>query len=122
MRRRSVIITLSLVAIAAGLFTSNAVAGDKHKYRRVAEFTAVGKPKQIELDQKAGWCMIRVMEGTVIIDSVVVVEGKKKTKIAVTNTLKKGDKKTVDLGPSRKITALIVNDREGGTYRVYLKQ
>ncbi len=122
MKKISLITILSLVAISACVFMPNAVADGKHKYRRVAEFTAKGKPKRIELNQKAAWCMIRVMEGTVIIDSVVVVEGEKKTKVPVTNTLAKGDKKTINIGPRRQITALIINDREGGTYRVYLKQ
>jgi hypothetical protein len=122
MKQKLLITILSLVAITACIYMPNAVAGGKHKYRYIAEFKAEGKPKRMELSRKAGWCMIRVTEGTVIIDSVVVVEGDKKTMVPVTNKLVKGDKKTINIGPSRQITALIINDREGGTYKVYLKQ
>jgi len=122
MKIRSAVSILAVVAVAAGLFVPASIAGHKHKYRQVAEFKAGGKAKELQLDRKAGWCMIRILEGVVIIDSVVVVEGKKKTMIPVTNKLVKGDKKTIDLGPSRHITGLIINDREDGKYRVYLKQ
>ena len=117
--------TLCLTAIALLLctcFVLSSMGGDKHKFRRVAELTATGGPKEVALDQEAKWCMIRVMKGTVIINTIVVREGAKKTPITVAKRLNKGDKHVVDLGPKRRITGLRISDDAGGTYRVYLKR
>jgi len=98
-----------------------AARADKADFERVAEFKAEGDAKEVSIERKCEDCMIRVMQGRVIISTLVVREGGKKTPIKVTAELKEGDKHVIPLGERRQITGFRISDGGGGTYRVYVR-
>jgi hypothetical protein len=121
MTARRMTLILAAAALCGCLCVPDAHAG-KRKFRRVAELEAGGGVKEIAVDRDAAYCMIRVMDGTVIINTIVVREGSKTTPHTVAAKLNKGDKKVVDIGPRRRITGLRISDDGRGKYRIYLKR
>ncbi len=104
-------------------FAQNVNAG-KHKFFQVAEFTATGGAHEVKLDgvKEASWLKIHVMSGTVVINTVVLREGSKKTPIKVTVKLTKGQEHTVSLNGMHSLTGIRISNNGGGVYRVYLKK
>lgn len=104
-------------------FVQNAEAG-KPKYFQVAELTAKGGAKEVKLDKvkEASWLMIHAIDGNVVINTIVLREGSKKTSIKVVTKLAKGNKKEVSLNGRRSLTGIRISDGGGGKYRIYLKK
>lgn len=114
---------LVIAAVCVFSFVQNAEAG-KHKYFQVAELTAKGGAHEIKLDKvkEASWLMIHAIEGHVVVNTVVLREGGKKTPITVATSLNKDQKKEVSLGGRKQLTGIRISNTGGGKYRVYLKK
>ena len=96
-------------------------AADKPDFDRMGEFTAVGEAKEVTIDRKCQDAMIRVMQGTVIVNTFVIREGAKTTPVKIMREMKAGDKHVIPLGERRHITGFRISDGGGGTYRVYVR-
>ena len=113
-----------VVAIVCAFgFVQNAEAG-KPKYFQVAELAAKGGANEVKLDKvkEASWLMIHAIEGNVVINTIVLREGAKKTPITVATKLTKGQKKEVSLSGRKSLTGIRISNTGGGKYRVYLKK
>ena len=110
------------MVIAFG-FVQNAEAGKK-KFFQVAELTASGGASEVKLNgvKEASWLKVHVMEGTVVINTVVLREGAKKTSIKMAVKLEKGKEHTISLNGMHSLTGIRLSNSGGGVYRVYLKK
>ncbi len=112
-----------MVAVCVFGFVQNSEAG-KHKYFQVAELTAKGGANEVKLNKakEASWLMIHAIEGNVVINTIVLREGAKKTPITVATKLTKDQKKEVSLGGRKSLTGIRISNTGGGKYRIYLKK
>ena len=112
-----------IAMVCAFGFVQNAEAG-KPKYFQVAELTAKGGAHEVKFDKvnRVSWLLIHAAEGNVVINTVVLREGKKKTPITVATKLTKGQKKEVSLNGEKSLTGLRISNTGGGKYRVFLKK
>lgn len=111
-----------VAAILGGVVLCAPDASAKSKYAQVAELTAGGDAKEVAVNKEISKCMIEVIEGSVIINTVVVREGGNKTPITVAARLEKGAKHEIALGGAKMVSGLRISDAGRGTYRVHVKR
>ncbi len=91
----------------------------KGGWHALGDFQTGGEAKEVACNREASRCAIYVLEGDVIINTLVVREGGKKTPIRVTVRLAKGQKPhVISLGAKRLITGFRISDGARGKYRV----
>lgn len=107
-------------ALAVLLLTSfSALAGSG--WHKVAELDAGGDGKEVSVNRDCSVCLIKCEEGSVIINTVVIREGGKKTPKTVGKRLNKGDSEQVPFGDKINVTGLRIGDDGRGHYEVYVK-
>ena len=115
MNIRSMFAPLALVTL---LTASTSFAGDWHK---IGIFTANGDAKEMAVNRNCSVCLIKVTDGSVIINTVAVREGDKATHIKVGRRIEKGDQAEVQVGDKLYVTGFRMSDDGKGTYIVYVK-
>lgn len=109
------------VVVAVALAGSEALARDRPSADdQPVELRAIGEPKEVPVNREVTGCRIEVVNGSVIINTVVVREGGKKTPITVGRRLGVGESVDLPFGPKRLVTGLRISDGGGGTYRVFI--
>jgi hypothetical protein len=111
---------VSVAVVFLGMFAMSVFAGDKIVFKEAGEYQAKGEAKEVKVSQAVRYCRIDVVEGTVIINTIVIREGGKKTPIKVVAKLQKDAKHVVDFGKIHNITGIRISDDSGGKYKVML--
>ena len=111
-------IHLFIALLAAGFLSQSALAGGWHK---VGSFTAGGDAKEMGVDRNCSACLIKVTEGSVIINTVVVREKSSKDPIKVGERIEKGGSKEIDVGDKLYVKGCRISDDGRGKYDVYVK-
>jgi hypothetical protein len=89
-------------------------------WQRVAQLQAVGGPKEVAVNRPVSRCLIKCVNGTVIINTVVIREGANKTPFTVAKSLAKGQQHIIELGSNRQVTGCRISDGGGGTYEIHV--
>ena len=119
--RKSTRVGMMTVAVAmlVSLFAGAAVAAD---YKQVASLTAGGKAKEVSVNRSARQCLLRVDEGSVIINTIVVRQGGNKKSVTVARKFQKGKDQVIKFfDQAQPITGLRISDSGTGRYRLFLK-
>lgn len=87
--------------------------------RVVAEFNAGGGAKEVGYIGNSSMCVIEVLSGSVIINSVVIRKGAVKQSVVVRGRFEQGQHHFISLGDG--VTGLRISDGGKGRYRVYVK-
>jgi hypothetical protein len=108
------------VLLLAVLSAGSAVAGPK--WKNLGDFTTGGGAKEIAVNREISEIAIDVKEGRVLINTLWVREGAKKTEITVAREMNKGDKTHfIKLDGKRNVTGFRVSDGAQGRYRISVK-
>jgi hypothetical protein len=108
------------ISFAAFLLTATlALAGSG--WHKVADLDAGGDGKEVAVNRNCSVCLVKVTDGTVIINTIVVREGDKKSPISVSQRIGKGDARQVNVGDKKYVTGLRIGDDGRGHYEVYVK-
>ena len=106
--------------LLALLSAGPAVAGPK--WKNLGDFTTGGGAKEIAVNREISEIAIDVKEGQVIINTLWVREGAKKTEITVAKAMNKGDETHfIKLDGQRNVTGFRVSDGAKGRYRISVK-
>ena len=109
-----------LTLAAALVLTATVYAKDEVEFKEAGEYVAKGGAKELRIEKDVRYCRIDTVDGSVIINTIVIREGGKKTPVKVTARINKGEKHTVDFGKVYSITGLRISDGAGGKYKVML--
>lgn len=109
-------IAYSLITAVA---TVSALAGSG--WHRVGTFDAGGDAKESAVNRACSTVLIRVTDGSVVIQTVVVREGDKKTPHSVGQRLDKGQQREIAIGNNPLVTGLRISDEGRGRYDVFVK-
>lgn len=94
----------------------------KGDWHALGDFQTGGEAKEVAVNREVSQCAIYVLEGDVIVNTLVVREGGKKTPIPVTVRLAQGQKPyVIPLGAKRLITGFRISDGARGKYCVSVK-
>ncbi len=115
MKFRSLIFATAFLTIFSA---TSALAGEWHK---VGTFTAGGDAKEMAVNRNCSTCLIKVTDGSVVINTVVIREGDKKTPKTVGRRIEKGDQAEIQVGDKLYVTGFRISDDGRGTYLVYVK-
>ena len=107
-------------AAAAGR-RGRAEEAHKGKWTVIADLTAGGGAKEVKEECRASTCLITCTDGSIIINTVVLRQGGKKTPFTVTSRLKKGESKEITIGDDVNVTGFRISDTGRGRYTVSLK-
>ncbi len=108
------------IMMLALLTAGTAVAGPK--WKNLGDYNTGGGAKEIAVNREVSEIAIDVKEGRVIINTLVVREGGKKTPITVAKEMNKGDKTHfIKLDGKRHVTGFRVSDGGQGRYRISVK-
>lgn len=118
MKRRMKAWAMAAVAIAVLFLTVSAQAGD---WRKKADLFSGGGGKEVTVDANIKAVKIRCLDGSVIINTIWVREGGRKTQHKVTRRLEKGEEHILHLDTTRYVTGLRIGDDARGKYRVWVK-
>ena len=106
--------------LLALLTAGTATAGPK--WKNLGDFTTGGGAKEIAVNREVSEIAIDVKEGQVIINTLWVRAGAKKTEITVAKAMSKGDKTHfIKLDGRRNVTGFRVSDGAQGRYRISVK-
>ncbi len=103
-------------AVGMALAVSNAEA--KPKWHTAGEFTAGKDAKEVPINHQISEVQIVCVEGSVIINTIVVREGSKTSPIRVAARLNKGDTHVVRVGDKINVSGLRISDDGRGRYVV----
>ncbi len=87
-------------------------------WARVAILQASPDAKEVAVNRNVSSIRIRVIEGTVIINTVVARQGTQRTAYTVGRRLQTGQHVDVDLGGRRNVTGLRISDDGRGRYEI----
>lgn len=107
-------------AMALALAVSNAEA--KPKWHTAGEYAAGKDAKEVPINHQISEVQIACIEGSVIINTIVVREGSKTTPIRVAARLNKGDTHVVRVGDKINVSGLRISDDGRGRYVVRARQ
>ncbi|MDD5705804.1 MAG: hypothetical protein PHR35_07745 [Kiritimatiellae bacterium] len=89
---------------------------------KIDDIQAGGGAKELAVNRSVARIAIRALEGDVIINTVVVREGGKKTPYPLAIRRAKGQESyVIELGSRRQVTGLRISDGGRGVYRVSVK-
>lgn len=111
---------MGTVAVVLAMTMAGLVYGDH--WHKVAELTAGGEAKEVTVDKTISKCVIKCTSGSVIINTLVVREGEKKTPIKVVTTFTEGQEKLIEIGERRMVTGFRISDQGSGTYAVSVNE
>jgi len=109
-----------LAAVVALACCGVAQAGDD--WDRVASLTAGGDAKEVAINKGAKHILIKVKEGEVVINTVVVREGGNKTPYTVARKIAAGDHHIIDLPAKIMVSGLRISDAGRGAYEVHVRR
>ena len=92
------------------------VAGEK--WTPVARLTAGGGVKEVPLQCAAQRCLIRCIDGSIIVNTVVAREGGSSSPFRVGRRFALGEEQIVDFGSVRELTGLRISDDGQGVYEI----
>lgn len=107
--------------IVAGLVLLAGVTVASAGWKLASEVTAGGGAKELAVNRTIQTVQIHCITGPVIVNTIVVREGGKKTPFTVARRFNDGEKQNIDLGQSRNVTGLRISDGGRGTYKVFTK-
>jgi hypothetical protein len=110
-----------LIAFAFVLALTSTLAFAGSGWHMVGAFDAGGEAKEMGVNRNCSVCLVKVTEGSVIINTVVVREGGKKTPHTVGQRIEKGDHREIDIGSKIYATGFRISDDGRGHYEVYVK-
>lgn len=109
-----------LGATALAFLVSDAMAGDP-KWRQVAELQTGGEAKEVTLTGvPIERIMIRCVDGSVIINTVVVRVGEAKKSITVARRIPVHEQHVIELNERQSATGLRISDAARGRYEVFV--
>jgi hypothetical protein len=108
------------IIIALALVTVDSMA--EKAGVKVAELTAGGDAKEVEVNQQISKVLIKCTEGSVIINTVVVRDGGNKTPFTVGTRLNQGEEQQVTVGNNVNCSGLRISDDGRGKYVVRVKK
>lgn len=121
MKRNRCLFAVGIVtAISLCLSGSDSLGKDKNPWVRVAELTAGGEAKEVQVHATARQCRIQCVEGSVAIKTLVVREGADKATITVASKIEAGEQKDIELEREMEITGFRVSDGGQGRYEIYV--
>lgn len=110
---------LLLSAFIFAISASFALAGSG--WHKVASLDAGGEAKEVAVNRNCSVCLVKVTDGSVIINTVVVREGEKKTPHTVGARIEKGGNQEIGIGSKTYVTGFRISDDGKGHYEVYVK-
>jgi len=98
-------------------------SAEAKKFVKLADLSTGGGAKEVACNADAV-SIVRIVctEGHVIINTVVVREGGKKTPHTVARRLEKGQNHAIQLGSPRKVTGIRISDDGNGKYVVQVRR
>lgn len=108
----------AIAAVAVLLFFAGPLRAD---WTRVGEATAGGGAKEFSVSGRSNMARIKCLEGTVIVNTLVVREGGQRSPITVARRLQAGEHVDVDLGGVRNVTGFRISDDGRGRYEVSMR-
>ncbi len=110
-----------LAALCLAAWATAAVAGDD--WDPVAKkLQASGGAKEVEVNQSVKHILIKVKDGEVIIQTLVVRQGGNKTPYPVGRRMAKGEHHIIDLPERVMVTGFRISDGGGGRYEVHVRK
>lgn len=94
----------------------------KDRWEPVADLSPSRDAKEVAVNRSIRWVQLECLEGSVIINTVVIREGGAKDPITVARRFQAGEKHDIDLGRERNVTGLRISDGGRGRYRVSTKK
>ncbi len=111
---------MGIVALGFVMATAGLVYADH--WHKIAALTAGGDAKEVTVDKTISKCIIKCTSGSVIINTLVVREGAKKTPIKVVTTFTEGQDKLIEIGERRMVTGFRISDQGSGTYSITVNE
>lgn len=108
-------LTVLVALVATGVFADKAGV-------KVAELTAGGDAKEVAVDQPVSKVVIKCIEGSVIINTVVVRNGGESTPHKVGARINKDEVQQITVGNRVPCTGLRISDDGNGKYVVRVKK
>ncbi|NLG35656.1 MAG: hypothetical protein GX548_09925 [Lentisphaerae bacterium] len=93
----------------------------KDRWEALTELSAGKDAKEVAVNRSIRMVQIECLDGSVIINTLVVREGGAKDALTVGRRFNAGDKQDLDLGRVRNVTGLRISDGGRGRYRVSTK-
>lgn len=118
MREYNLAHRLLLMVLVSLLFTGSAWAGGWHK---IGTFAASKEAKEMAVNRNVDKLLIKVKEGSVIINTVVVRQGDAKTPHKVGARIEAGRQQELSLGDGTYVNGLRISDDGQGLYDVFVK-
>ncbi len=112
---KRLLIAFSVLALSSVI----ALAGSG--WHKVGEFDSGGDGKEVAVDRTCSQCLIKVKEGSVIINTITVREGGNKTPHKIGKRLNKGEDEVVQIGDKIPVKSMRIGDDGRGHYEVYVK-
>ena len=102
----------------SGVSGANPSSGGK--WHAITELRSGGGVKEVPVNRTASRCLIRCIDGAVVVNTLVVREGGAKKSITVASRLNTGDERVLDLGGRRNVTGFRISDGGRGRYAIYV--
>ena len=93
----------------------------KDRWEALAELSPGKEAKEVAVNRTIRAVQIECLEGSVIVNTLVVREGGAKEALTVGRRFNAGDRQDLDLGRERNVTGLRISDGGRGRYRVSTK-
>jgi len=119
MSKNSRVLRTTLGMAAAFLCVSFAVDARADAWKRVADLRAGGGAKEVVVNDTVSAFRLVCVEGEVIVNTVVVREGGKKTPHKVARKLLKGQEHVITLNTRKPVSGLRISDQARGRYIVH---
>jgi hypothetical protein len=110
-----------LMLLALFALMSSAVMAEKEGVK-VATLTAGGDAKEVAVNQQISKVVIKCIDGSVIINTVVVRDGGNKTPHSVGAKLNQGEEQQITVGNQVNCSGLRISDDGRGQYVVRVKK
>jgi hypothetical protein len=112
----------ALVAIMGCAFFMSAPSAEADKkWLKLASLSAGSGAKEVAVNRECREFQIRIKEGSVIFNTIVVREGGKTTPIRVARRFEKGGKHEFVLPAKTHVTGLRISDDGRGQYDVFVR-
>ena len=120
MRNRRSIVWAGIIGLASWVMVTPA---SETRWQRVAELTTGGQAKEVPLTgDPISRIRILCVEGTVIINSVVLRENGNMQSYTVARRLTSGAEHVLEVGDARSATGLRISDAAKGRYEVFVQR
>lgn len=93
----------------------------KKKWTLVDKVKAGGEAKELKVTGQISQIKIRSLKGSIIINTVVIRDGARKTAVPVAGQFKKGEEHIITLDAVQNVTGLRISDGGRGKYGVYVQ-